>query len=40
MPFNVKPSDRKQTATLGLVIANVVLALIIMALVAYPYVSR
>ena len=40
MPFNVKPSDRKANATLGLVIANVVLALIILALVAYPYASR
>lgn len=40
MPFNVKPSDRKTHATLGLVIANVVLALIILALVAYPYISR
>lgn len=38
MPFQVKPvDDRKQSATLGLVIANVVLALIILALVAYPY---
>ncbi len=37
MPFQVKPSERKQSATLGLVIANLVLALIILALVAYPY---
>ncbi len=39
MPFQVKPDDRKQKATLGLVIANVVLTLILLALVAYPYLA-
>lgn len=36
MPFQVKPSDRKANAVLGLVIVNLVLAFLILALVAYP----
>lgn len=36
MPFQVKPDERKQKATLWLVAFNVVLTLIILALVAFP----